>query len=190
MHGFDFPVVGEFLSVNLLHLRGLQGIRTPLPIKIGDFLRRTKMGGGVAMTVKAEGHAEGLGLVNFVHVVDVAVAFHATDAAVYVDGVVEIDVVREFVNLHPGNGLAGLVTVTNYSELGIVLEHHAVAVHADRTGRNVGIPGFFNGIVAIAAIHAQLVRMNGMGEGDGLDGHVTDIRIFVGKVIPAPGGHA
>ena len=45
---------------------------------------------------------------NFVHLVDLAVAFHATDAAVDMDGMVEINVIRQLMDLHPGNRLAGL----------------------------------------------------------------------------------
>ena len=52
-------------------------------------------GGRIAMAIQTECHAERLGVINLIHLVDAAVAFHATDAAIHVDGVIEIDEIRE-----------------------------------------------------------------------------------------------
>ena len=51
------------------------------------------------MTIETEGHAEGLGVGDFLHLVDLTVTFEATDTAVDVDRMVEIDVVRQLVDL-------------------------------------------------------------------------------------------
>jgi hypothetical protein len=40
-------------------------------------------------------------MVDDLHVVDLAVAGHAADAAIYVNGMVEVDVVRGFVDTNP-----------------------------------------------------------------------------------------
>jgi len=42
-------------------------------------------------------------MVDDLHVVDLAVARHATDATIHVNGVVEVDVVRGFVDPNPRN---------------------------------------------------------------------------------------
>jgi hypothetical protein len=42
-------------------------------------------------------------MVNDLHVVDLAVARDAADAAIHVNGVVEVDVVRGFVDPNPRN---------------------------------------------------------------------------------------
>lgn len=147
------------------------------------------MGRRVAMAIETPGHVERLGLVNFVHFIDLAMALDATDAAVHMDGMIEIDVVWQFVNLDPGDRLAGLVAVANQSQLGVVFEHLIVAIHAQRAGRDVGIPGFLDGVVAITAVNAQLVRVNCMGKRHRLHGHVAHIGVFVGEIIPDPGRH-
>jgi len=42
-------------------------------------------------------------MVDDLHVVDLTVAGHAADAAIHVNGVVEVDVVRGFVDPNPRN---------------------------------------------------------------------------------------
>ena len=55
------------------------------------------------MTLQAPSHALGFSMIDDLHVVDLAVASHAADAAIYVNGVVEVDVVRSFVDPNPRN---------------------------------------------------------------------------------------
>jgi hypothetical protein len=42
-------------------------------------------------------------MVDDLHVVDLAVALHTADSAIHVNGVVEVDVVRGFVDTNPRN---------------------------------------------------------------------------------------
>jgi hypothetical protein len=42
-------------------------------------------------------------MVDDLHVVDLAVALHTADATIHVNGVVEVDVVRGFVDTNPRN---------------------------------------------------------------------------------------
>ena len=48
----------------------------------------------------------GFSMVYDLHVVDLAVAGHAADAAIYVNGMVEVDVVRGFVDPNPRNRIS------------------------------------------------------------------------------------
>lgn len=89
------------------------------------------------MALQAKGHAEGLCLPHLIHFVNVAMTMHATDAAVNVHGVIEVNEIRHFVDLHPGNGFARLRTFSHQRQAWIVLEHLIVAIHARRTGGNV-----------------------------------------------------
>jgi len=95
-------------------------------------------------------------MIHLIHPVNPSVALDATDAAVDVDGVIEIDEVRQLVNLHPGNRPAALGAFTDQRQTRIVLEHLAVAIHTGRTGRDIGEPRFLDTGVAIAAIDSEL----------------------------------
>ena len=59
---------------------------------------------GFSMTFEAKGHAEGLGVVYFFHLVNASVALYATHPSVYVDGMIEINVVRCRVDAEPRYG--------------------------------------------------------------------------------------
>ena len=58
---------------------------------------------GGPMAFQAPSHAVGFSMVDDLHVVDLAVALHTADAAIHVNGVVEVDVVRGFVDTNPRN---------------------------------------------------------------------------------------
>jgi hypothetical protein len=53
------------------------------------------------MAIQAKCHAQMLGVRNFLHLVDPAVAFYATDAAIYMYSVIKVGVVRDFMNASP-----------------------------------------------------------------------------------------
>ena len=138
------------------------------------------------MTVafEAEGHAERLGVADLVHLVDAAVAFEATDAAVDVDGMVEVNEARQLVNLDPGHRLAALGALANQLQARIVLEHLIVTVHAGGTGGDIGEPGLLDAGVAVAAIHSQLAGMRRVRKRHRLDRLITHPRVFGCKIIP------
>src|SRR3954454_13751766 len=87
--------------MELLELFVFLRVIAPLPSKVRDFVGRANLGGRIAMAIQAEGHAERLGVVNFIHLVDLRMALNATDAAVDVNGMIEIDEIRDAVDLHP-----------------------------------------------------------------------------------------
>ena len=124
----------------------------PSPIQVRDFVQGANLAGGVSMAFQTKRHAKRLCVIYLVHFVNRAVAFHAADAPIDVNGMIEIDVIRQFVDLHPRNGRAGTLAFAHQSQPRIFLKHLIVAVHANRSGRNVGKPGLFNGAVAITAV--------------------------------------
>ena len=66
-----------------------------------------------SMALETPAHAVGFGMVDDFHVVDLTVASDATDTSVYVNRMVEVDVIRSFVNPDPGDGIAGFPGVAD-----------------------------------------------------------------------------
>ena len=129
-------------------------------------------------------------MLHFIHLIHAPMAFHATDAAADMYGMVKIDVLGNLVDLHPGNG--GIIggAVAHDLQAGIILKHLIVAVHARRGAGQVGKPGFFHAIMAVAAVHTQLPRMNAVRERHGLHGLVTGTGVFGREVNRHAGDHA
>ena len=85
----------------------LGGSGRGFPIQVGDLVERSKMILGGAMALQTPAHAVRFGVIDDFHVIDLAVAGDTAHAAVHVDGVVEINVVRRLVDPDPRNRLAG-----------------------------------------------------------------------------------
>ena len=140
------------------------------------------------MAIETETHAERFGVPHLVHLVNASVALDTTDAARDVDGVVEKNVIRHDVNLHPRNGLAGRRAFADGREARVVLQNLVVAIHARGRARDAGEPRLIHRVMAVAAIHAQLSRVNGMGKRHGLDRLVASTGVF-GRAIVGDTGH-
>ena len=130
------------------------------------------------MAIEAETHAQGLGLTNLIHLVDPSVTFHTTDAAGDMDGMVEINVIRGDVNLHPGNGGVIGGAFANDGQARIVFQDLIVAVHAGGSRGNIGHPGFIHVAVAVTTVDAQLSGMDLVRKRHRLNRLVTDAVIF------------
>ena len=124
---FHFPVIYERLR--LFH-PGFALVDETFRIEVKDVFRMTKSGFGIAVTFQAETHAERLRMRDGVHLVDLAVALDARNAAVHVDGVIKIGVVRRFVDPDPRNGLAGGGTLPDRREERTRRLDLVMAVHA------------------------------------------------------------
>jgi hypothetical protein len=61
----------------------------------------------------------------------------ATDAAIHMHGVIEINVIGDFMDLHPIDGLAGRGAFANERQARIVGEHLIMAIHAGASAGNV-----------------------------------------------------
>ena len=112
LQGLDYPAVNEFFAVQFLLRRILFGIVAPLPIQVRDLVQRAEFGGGIAMAIEAEGHAQRLVMIDFLHLVDGAMALDAANASIHVDRMVEIRIIRHAMDLNPFDRLArgGAVT--------------------------------------------------------------------------------
>ena len=78
------------------------------PGQISDFTHGAEGILRFTVTLKAERHAEGLVVMNFDHLVDATMALNATDASVYVNGMIEINIVRCLVDSNPRYGSSGI----------------------------------------------------------------------------------
>ena len=95
---------------------------------------------------------------------------------------VEINVIRHDVNLHPRNRRVVREAFADEGQARVILQHLAVTVHAGGRRRDVGEPRFFHVAVAIAAVNAKLTRVDGMGKRHGLHRLVADARVL-GRAI-------
>ena len=64
----------------------------------------------------------------------------------------------------------------NQRQARIILEHLVMAIHAGGTAGDIRIPGFFDGVMAIAAVDPELAGVSRVREGHRLDRLITDAR--------------
>jgi len=157
-----------------------------MPVHVEDLRWWTEEILGRTVAVQTPLHAEGLGLIDHAHLIDGAMAAIAAHTTVHMDGVVEVGVVGQTVNLHPGNRLAGLPAFTHGSEARAIGKDLALSmtVNTGLRGRKIRVGGHFDEAMAVAAIHPKLLDMQGVGEGHGLVRLIADTRVFRREVIP------
>ena len=115
------------------------GSRAGFQRHVGDLRERPQVRLGVAVAVEAPAHAQRLGLLHDLHLLDVAVAAHAADPGAHVGAVVEVGVLPELVHPHPAHGGAGPGALADRARAAALSRlHHAVAVHAGLGRRDVG----------------------------------------------------
>lgn len=141
------------------------------------------------MAIKAEGHAERLGVIDLVHLVDLPMALDTADATIHMNGVIEIDVVRGLMNLDPRNWFAGLRAFANQSQPRVSRQNLIVAIHARRSCGNIRIPRLFDGVVAITAVQSKLFHVNAMRKRNWLNWLISHPRVLWCEVIPQASGH-
>jgi hypothetical protein len=179
--GFNIPLFDKFFAEFAL-TRAHGGF----PIQIRNLVKRAEMVFRSTMAFQAPTHAVGFGVVDDFHVVDVAVASDATDSAIHVNRVIEVDVVRGFMNPDPRNRIARLPRLANGGKLGTLGFDLSVAVHAGLGGWNIGVGGFFNSRMAVATVHSKLIHMKRVIECDGLGRLITDSSVFWSKIVGHP----
>ncbi len=183
--GLDIPVVDKLLALFELAL-GTLGV---LPVEVGDERGVAKDLFRLAMTLQTPAHGERLGVADDFHLVDLAVALDAGDAAGDVHGVVEINVVGGLMDAHPRHGVAGGVALAHRGEQGAVGLDLVVTVHARLGGRHVGVAGLLDVAVTVAAIQTQLAGVQRVAERDGLIGGVAHAGVFRRGVVVDAGGN-
>ncbi len=115
---------------------------------------------------------------DLVHLIDPAVTFHATNSPGDMHRMVKINVVRSDVNLDPGNrGIIGRAFADD-GQARIIFQDLIMAIHAGRSGRDIGHPGFIHVAVTITAIEAELTGVDFVGKWHRLNRLITDTVIF------------
>ena len=170
----------QFLQAGIF----LRVLVVPLPIQVGDLIGWAHFGSRIAMAIKAESHAKGLIMIDFLHFVNRAVTFDTAYPAIDVDRMVEVNKIRHPMDLHPRNRLATLSALADECEAQVVFEHLVVAIHASCAGRNIRIPGFFDRVMTITAVNTKLAGMSRVREGDRLDRLISNPGIFGCQIIP------
>ena len=179
--GVHFPVVGELLALRFLNIR----ICT-LPAEVGDPVEWTQIRTRIPVTVQTESHAKRLGVIDLVHLVDLTMTVNAAHTPIHVNRVIEVNVVRNFVNLHPRDGLAAQRGVSDNLKPRIFLQNLIVAVHAGRRRRDIGVPTLLYLRVAVATVEAHLIHVDAVWKRHRLDWRIPHPRILRAEVIPDP----
>ena len=137
----------------------------------------------VTVTFEAEGHAQRLGMLYLIHLIDLAVAFHAGNTPIHMNSVVKINIVRGLVNLHPGYRLVFGKALSDWLKSRIVCQHRGVTFHARLSRRNVRKPRLVHVVVAVPAVNTHLSCVDLVREGNWLNGLIPYPSIFRGKII-------
>ena len=133
------------------------------------------------MAVEAPAHRQRRHLLDDLHAVDAAVATHTTHTRLHVPGVVEIHEIGKVMDAHPVDGHARLGALADQGQLLAGRPHRLVAVHAGRRRRHVGPRAGLDRHVAVAAVDAQLARVQRMAVRHRLHRRVADRRVLRGE---------
>lgn len=142
--------------------------------EVEDFFEWPEMLFRSFMTLQTPGHGVALCLIDHLHLVHITVAALAGNTPVHVSGVIEVNIVRRFMNPHPLDWLAVITRVVDIhrlmerSKFRTVLLNVLVAVPAGISGWNVRGSGNINEGVAVAAVQTKLIYVNLVGERDRL----------------------
>ena len=125
----------------------------------------------VAVAIKAPLHRHRLDLSHDFHLVNSTVTGNATDTLVDVSTVVEVNEVWQVMDSLPRNRIAGFQALANKLKVRVLCVDHAqcsavgcrsvsaMAVAARCCRRHRCMTGFFNRVMAVAAVHFQLPRV-------------------------------
>src|SRR5690348_14029945 len=101
------------------------------PVQLRNQLRRTDVGGWVAVALQTHRHVERLFLPDFYHLVDAAVAAYATHPGCDMRAMVKINVVRQEVNFFPRYRIAGFIGLPDHFKARALVLDLLVTAHAD-----------------------------------------------------------
>lgn len=179
----------KFLSGFHAGLWVIRKVSLGVVAKVVNFLQRTEVNLWSSVTVKTPSHRVRLSLVNDFHFIHVAVATLAGNPAVDVRGVVEIDVVRGFVNAHPLDRFAIVTRVSGVhrfverSEFRTLALDVLVAIPTSVTGRNVRVARDINKRMAIPTIQPELIDVDFVRKRNRLRRLVADDQGFRRRII-------
>lgn len=155
--GVQFQLVTQSLaqgeSIFFARIAGFPG-------HVGDLVEWAEVGFRIAMAIEAPGHAEGLFVFDYFHLIDPAMAGDATNTTVDVCGVIEVDVIGQSMHLDPFNGLLGIPTFTDEFKAAFTDGDLGMASHAGFSRRDVGLARLLDIGMTVSAIDAKLAGMN------------------------------
>jgi len=158
------------------------------------------------MAFQTKGHAQMLGMMNDFHLINSTMAFHATYTPVHVDGMVEVYIVRDFMNPYPWYGRTrseqsvlvqvffirkSAVFIRVFSKIGISNYFQKrrigldvfMARHTDIGGRNICMGRFVYTMMTIPAVEAELSGVKTMIIGYRLRRFVSNSGILRSRII-------
>src|SRR5262245_5695555 len=138
------------------------------PLHVEYVLARPHLVLGMAMAVEAPFHLQGHGLIELIHLVDVAVARRAADALVHVHAVVEVDKVGQIVHPDPADRAVVAPARAHWLEVRALRPDLRVAVHARLRRGDAGERRDVDTRVAVATVDAELAGVMRVAELDGL----------------------
>jgi hypothetical protein len=164
------------LNVSLRY-PGLAGMRVlrSRPIHLINLAKRPQFAFGMPVTGKTPTHGHIRRFPGDRHLVHLPVTGRAADTLVDMDGVVEVNIARHFVDHVPPDGLIFCVALPNRCEHWCVLPDLRVAGHARLCIRHARIGGRGYGGVAKAAVDPKLAGVVLMTEGHRLVQRHADI---------------
>jgi hypothetical protein len=128
-------------------------------------------------------------LIDDLHFIHLAVAFDAANTTIYVNGMIEVNVIRSLMNAHPRNRISGLEALTHWGEGLAIGENLTVAVHARISARNIRVLRTVYVGMTIATIHAELTYMQAVIIRNWLNRLITDPQILRGAIISDEDGN-
>ena len=145
------------------------------PIHLINLTRVAEFTVGISMAGEAPAHGHVGRLPSDRHFIDPAVARRAADSLVDMNGVIEINVTRHFVDRIPLDRFVLGIALTHRREHGRVLPHLGMARHAGLRIRHARVRGGRDRGMAKAAIDAEFTRVMLMAERDRLVQRHADV---------------
>ena len=145
------------------------------PIHLINLVQGAKLVFGISMAREAPSHGHVGGLPRDRHFIDPPMARRAADSLVDMNGVVEINVPRHFVDRIPLDRFVLGIALPNWGEHGRVLPDLGMAGHAGLRIRHTCVGRCGHGGMTKAAIDAEFTRVMLMAERDRLVQRHADI---------------
>ena len=171
--GINVELLDQFASdVSLCFAEGW------LPVEIHDFIQGTQMVLGIPVALKTPAHAQRLIVVDDVHFIHATMTTNATDAAVDVQRMIEVSVIRNFVNSFPIHRIAAGPTFSNGRKQRAGCLDLRVAAHARLRRWHIRMRRTFDIRVTVKTRHPQCSRVKFMREWNRLLWSETDASVL------------
>jgi hypothetical protein len=145
-----------------------QGLILRGPRHIRDVLVGSNKPFWMSVAIETKAHRQTGDLINSAHLVHSTVATHATDSLVGMNGVIEVDEIRDVVHTIPRNGRPGKIASSHRFEQRALAPNLIMATHTQFRAGNAGRSRRCGGRMAIKAIDSIILDVMAMIEFDWL----------------------